>query len=122
MFPSKSSHPNTRYHHVRLLGTGAADPTKEVGHGITATRTAEGVYKLTWADNPGVFLGIVGYIFGDTTPGDVKGHTLTRDTFSAFTSSSAAYVEVSVWDSTFAANDLGATEYVDITIAFASED
>lgn len=119
-FQPLSSHTDTTYHHIRLLGTGAAAPTKEVGQGVTITRTAEGVYKITWTDNPGQFLGIVGYIFGDTTPADVKGHTLTRDTFTAATESASAYIEISVWDSTFAADDIDATEYIDVTFAFAS--
>lgn len=103
---------------VRLLGTGAAAPTKEFGPGITVTRTSEGLLKFTWTENPGEFVGIAGYAFGDTTPADVKGHTIARDTYSEATSTADAYIEVAMYDSTFAVDDLEATEYLDICFAF----
>ncbi len=114
---SASSVPEERRYRIRILGTGAADPTKEVGQGVTVTRTAEGVYKLTFAENPGTFVGIEGYVFGAETPGDVKGHTLTRDTFD--TTDNVFSLSISVWDSSFAADDLDATEYLDVTVVFA---
>lgn len=113
-YPARATVPEVWLHPVRLLGTGAAAPTKELGNGIAVTRTAEGVYKLTWSENPGVFVGLVGHVFGDATPADVKGHTLTRDTYDA----TAYSIEVSVWDSVFAADDLDATEYLDLLFAF----
>ncbi len=119
MNDTKTNIPEERIYRVRILGTGAADPTKELGNGVTVTRTAEGVYKFSFDANPGAFVQVGGYIFGDTTPGDVKGHTLTRDTYTSPSGSTDGYVEVSVWDSTFAADDLDATEYLDISFVFA---
>jgi hypothetical protein len=49
---------------VRILGTGAANPTKEIGQGVTVTRTSEGLYRFSFNENPGTFVGIGGYIFG----------------------------------------------------------
>lgn len=115
----RAHQPDPKYHHVRMLGTGASAPTVEVGHGITLSLTATGVVKVTWNDNPGVFLGVVGYMFGDTTPADVKGYSISRDTFSAATSSADAYIELSFWDSSNAAVDLTTTSYLDVTFAFA---
>lgn len=112
-FQPLASEPEVRNHHVRLLGTGAAAPTKQIGQGIAVTRTALGVYKLTWTDNPGTFIGAT-HMLGAETPGDVKGHTLTRDTYDA----TNFVLEVSLWDSVFAANDLAATEYIDLVVAF----
>jgi len=122
------SHSNTktnvaeeRLYRCRILGTGAANPTKQVGSGITVTRTAEGVYKFAFVGKPGTFLGIAGHAFGAATPSDVKGHSISRDTYTEPASGAAGYVEVSVWDASNAADDLDANEYLDICFAFAEQ-
>jgi hypothetical protein len=117
--PSLSSVPGERLYRIRLLGTGAADPTVEIGQGVTVTRTASGVYKVTFTDGPGTFVGIAGYVFGAATPGDVKGQTLTRSTYTVPTSTADGFLSLSVWSSAFAADDLQTTEYLDVTIAFS---
>lgn len=116
---TRSTIPDERLYAIRLLGTGAADPTVEIGQGITAPRQAAGVYRVTFAKNPGTFIGIRGHAFGAATPGDVKGQTLTRDTFTAATATASGYLDIAVWSSTFAADDLQTTEYLDLTIAFS---
>jgi hypothetical protein len=118
---SKTNMAEERLYPCRILGTGAADPTKEAGPGLTVTRSAEGVLKVAFAQNPGTFVGIRGYAFGAATPSAVKGHTMTRDTYTAPASGVGGYIEISVWDSTFAADDLEATEYLDVTFAFAEQ-
>lgn len=118
-WPSQSSVPGERLYVLRLLGTGAADPTVEIGQGVTVTRTATGVYRVTFNEGPGTFVGIRGYTFGAATPADVKGQTLTRGTLVAATATADAYLELSVWSSTFAADNLQTTEYLDVTIAFS---
>jgi hypothetical protein len=120
-FVSRSSIPDERLYVIRLLGTGAADPTVEIGAGVTAPRQATGVYRVTIPKNPGTFIGVRGYVFGAATPGDVKGQTLTRDTWTAPTASASGYLDIAVWSSTFAADDLQATEYLDLTIAFSED-
>lgn len=114
---TRSSVPEERLIRVRLLGAGAGAPTVEVGQGITASRTAAGVVKLTFAENPGTFVGC-SYMLGGTTPADVKGQTVTRDT--PDTTAGVVSIEFSIWSSTFSADDLQATEYLDLTIAFAA--
>lgn len=118
-FDTKTNVAGERLYQVRILGTGAANPTKEIGQGVTVTRTSEGLYRFSFNENPGTFVGIRGYCFGDTTPGDVKGHTLTRDTYVAPSGSTDGYIECNVWDSGFATDDLDATEYLDVTFAFS---
>lgn len=88
MFPALASEANTKLHMVRLLGTGASAPTKQLGQGITVSRTSVGLYKLTWPSNmnPGTFIGAVG-TFGAATPGDVIDLKLIRDTYDAATKS-----------------------------------
>lgn len=118
-YPSLSSVPGERLYQLRVLGTGAADPTVEVGQGMTVARTGTGAYRITFTDGPGTFIGIAGYIFGAATPGDVKGQTLTRDTWTTPTSTADGFLDVAVWNSSFAADDLQATEYLDIRISFS---
>lgn len=119
MSPVLSRQAGTRIHHVRLLGTGSSTPTKEIGHGITVSRTAAGVYKCQWAlgASPGTFLGFT-WGLGASTPGDVKGHTVTRSTITAETSSAGYFISVSLWNASDAADDLQATEYMDLTFHF----
>ncbi len=110
----RSSEPEQDETVLRLLGVNDANPTKEVGRGVVVTRTAEGVYKITWNDNPGTFVGIAGYCFGAATPADVKGYTISSDTYDSTTFS----LEVSVWNSSFAAADIIATQFLNLTVRF----
>lgn len=119
-FDPKSNVADERIIQVRILGTGAAAPTKEIGQGVTVTRTSEGLYKFSFNENPGTFVGIRGHIFGAATPGNIKGHTLTRDTYVAPSGSTDGYIECNVWDSTFTTDDLDATEYLDVTFVFST--
>lgn len=114
-FEPTFSEPKLHVYHVRLLGTGAAAPTKVLGTGITVTRTAEGRYLLTWAENPYVFAGLTWGLQG-TTQGNVKGHTVTCG---AYPQTASTYtLEVDLWDSTFAAEDLEDAEWMTLDIAF----
>lgn len=113
-----SSIPDERHYRIRLLGTGAADPTVEIKQGVTVTRTASGVYKFVFNIGPGTFVGMAAPAFGAATPADVKGHTATRSTYTAPTATVAGFLTVSVWSSTFAADDLQATEYLDLDFIF----
>jgi hypothetical protein len=113
-FPIKTTEPDTRLYTIRILGVDDANPTEQFGSGVAITRTGEGVYRITWAANPGTFLGVVGFIFGAATMSDVKGYTVTRDTFDT----TSYLLDLSVWNSSFAAADIIANQYLDITVAF----
>ena len=117
-YKTKTNVADERIYRCRLLGVNGADPTKEFGPGLTVTRTSEGVYKFSFNDNPGTFIGIGGWCVGDTTPGDVKAYVLTRDTFVAPSGDTDAYIEVTLWDSGSAA-DIIDTEYLDISFVFS---
>jgi len=118
-YDHRTSTPNERDYNIRLLGTGAADPTKQVGQGVAVTRTAAGVFKVTFAENPGFFVGF-SWGLGADTPGDVKGHTVTRDTYDA--TAGVFSIEVSLWSSSFSADELNALEYMDLVFRFAESD
>ncbi len=66
-FPLKCQVGNTVLLPVRILGTGAADPTKEVGPGVTITRVSQGKYRLTTSDYVGKLLGVLAQ-FGQAAP------------------------------------------------------
>jgi len=119
-YDDKTSLAEKREYECSFTGTGAANPTKRYGQGITFTRTASGVYRATFAEHPGAFVKIGGYAFGADTPSAVKGYTLTRGVFVAPTSSALGYLEMSVWNSSFAAADLAALQYLDVTLVFAA--
>lgn len=118
-YTTRSTIPEERLYVIRILGTGAADPTLEIGQGVSVTEEATGNYRVTFSKNPGKFIGIRGYAFGGATPADVKGYTLTRDTYTAPTTTADGFLDLWVWDSSFAAADLAATQYLDVTIAFS---
>ncbi len=118
--PSKTNVPSERIYRVRLLGANGADPTKEFGPGVTVTRTSEGIYRFSFNENPGEFIGVGGYMFGDTTPDDVKNKTIKRDTYTAPSGSTDGYVECHVFESG-TLDDIEATEYLDITFVFAAQ-
>lgn len=80
---------------VRLLGTGADDPTKEVGPGLTATWVSTGKYRLTTKDYVGKLLGVLSG-FGQAAPAASGGKLITWD-HDSYTASSKA-VDVFVED------------------------
>jgi hypothetical protein len=112
-FDAQCSEPRAVCQFVRILGTGAADPTEEIGAGVTCTRVAEGKYRVTFSDNPGTFIGF-SYGLGAATPSDVKGHTVQRDTWD----STNFRFDVWVHDAADTLDDLDATEYLDLQIWF----
>lgn len=113
-YPVRSSEPGVTDYVVSIVGVNDANPTETYGQGVTITRTAEGVYRITWATNPGRFLGVKGYVFGATTMSDTKGYTVTRGVYNT----SAFTLDLSVWNSSFAASDIIALQYLDVTVSF----
>ena len=117
-YETKSNVAEERVYRVRLLGVNDADPTKEFGPGVTVTRTSEGIYKFSFNDNPGTFIGVGGYMFGDTTPANVVNKTIKRDTYTAPSGDTDGYIEVHVFESG-TLDDIEDTEYLDISFVFS---
>ncbi len=109
--PLRTSEPELRYTEVRLLGTGAAAPTKVLGKGITVARTGAGVYTLTFAKTPGNWCGAV-WGLDATTPGDIKNHSVV------VTNTSATVVTVNFYDAAAAAHDLAALEWINLVLRY----
>lgn len=113
-FPVRSAQPELVAHPVRALGvTSGPSITKELGDGLTVTRTGAGAYRLTWSENPGTFVVAVGSLQA-ATPGDLAGHTMIFDTWD----STNLRLDLVVYNATFAAHDLVANEYLDIVVWF----
>lgn len=116
--PVTSNVPADRRYSVGITGTGAADPTKRHGPNITVTRTASGVYKFAFSSHPGYLKGFRYGLRADT-PADVKGHTVTGGAYTAPSGDTPGYLSLSLWSSTFAADDLQALEYLDVEFEFS---
>jgi len=117
-FPPKVTEPELREHLFRLLGTGAAHPVAEVAPGgVTITRTGVGTFRITYDRNPGVFVNWSKDL-GAATPGDVKGHTVVRDTWDA----DNKRLDIALFNAAEAADELNATEYLDIVLRFKETD
>lgn len=112
-YPSKTSLSDERVVRARFLGTGGV-PTIECGQRLSVSRVSAGLYRVTFGVGIGTFCGIGGYCFGAATPGDVKGQTMTRDTYDATNNQ----LDLAIWSSGFAADDLQATEYLDVNFVF----
>jgi hypothetical protein len=114
-YDAQTSIPEEKRYRIRLLGANDANPTTQLGRGVTVTRTGEGAYRITFANNPGTFIGW-SCSFGADTPADLKGYTAVRDTWDA-TNKRLDFV---VYNSTFAAADLIAAQYADIVVEFST--
>lgn len=113
-FESRSTIPNERIYRLRLLGTGGADPTVEIGNNVTVDEVSTGLYRLTWTVSPGRFV-TWSYAFGAATPGDLKGFTAVRDTYDT----TNHQLDISVYNASDALADLAANQYIDVAIVFS---
>lgn len=113
-YPPKTSIPEERKYRIRVEGVNGDNPTKELGAGVTVTRTGEGAYRITWASNPGTFIGW-SKGFGAATPADLAGYTAVRDEYD----STNKRLDFVVYSDTPAAADLIADQWIDVVVEFA---
>lgn len=115
------SEPQVRRYHIRTQGAGAANPVKVFGSRVTITRTGVGVWRIqfnTTDDFPGKYIGIKGPFFEDSTAANVKGWTLTATPYDT----ANRRIDVSIWNSSFAAAELAATSFLNFDIVFKVTD
>jgi hypothetical protein len=112
-YPQRHDQPETQTRAIGIEGAGTSAPVKRHSAGATVTRTGVGAYLITWAENPGKFLAWSASLGADT-PAALAGHTVVRGAYNA-TAYTLAFV---VYDSTFAAVDLAAAEYLDASVYF----
>ena len=113
-YPHRTTRPESQEHLIRLEGAGTSAPVKHLGAGVTLSRTGAGVYRITWDDNPGVFLGAWAQLQA-ADPSDLDGYTVT---FGAYDSTNQR-IDMRVEDGTAAA-DLGADEFACLSIVFST--
>lgn len=116
--PMRSNLAGARIYKCGITGTGAATPTKRYGPGITVTRTAVGVFRYTFASHPGTLLGVKLGAPGADTMSAVKGYSVSRGAQVLPTGGALGYVDVSLWDSSNAAVELAALQYLDLDFEF----
>lgn len=112
LYPVRGSEPEGWIHTTLITGT-AGTVTKVSGKGVTVTYIATGVYQLTFADYPGSFGGVSGD-FQATTMSALKGYTAVLGSFDA----TGKIVQVSVFNSSFAAADLIVSQWLSLGLEF----
>lgn len=105
-------------HLIRFVGgTAAVTKDPDTAPGVTVTYISTGVVDISWAgnaNNPGVFLGLVGAPgFQATTPADVKSYVGVPGTYN----SSTKKLRLSMYESG-TLTDLAALEWCSVLVAF----
>lgn len=114
-YPMRSVVQESTDYAIRLLGTGAANPTKQLGQGVVVTRGATaGLLNIKFAESPFQFLGGL-WSFQASTPGDAAGWSLVFDDFDTTTLTLPAQIYKA--DNTIA--DLLATQRLFMVLKFA---
>lgn len=114
--PTRSNIPDERRYNIRIQGTGAADPTLEIGAGVTVKWVSTGLYRFTWPQGPGTFIGLTHNLAAATTS-DLKGFTVVRDTYDT----TNHQLDVAIYNASNNLADLAATQYVDLIAVFAED-
>lgn len=118
MFEERGTLASLRKHRMVWTGTGNGTvPTLTYGHGVTLSWTATGRILITWAENPGTFVGIGSANFRDATQSNVKGWTANCGAYPA--TASTFTLEVDIWNASQAAADLAATSVFDLMLEFS---
>lgn len=99
---------------VRILGTGAAHPTKQEGEGVVVTRTGAGVFAITFAESPFQFVGAFAQ-FLSTTMTDVKNWSCIFGDYNATT----RVLPFSLFTGGGVATELAATQRLCIWLCYA---
>jgi hypothetical protein len=117
--PKRANRPHVVDHHLRLLGANGADLTVQEGNFIkSVARTGEGAYTITFQQDPGLFVNW-NPGFGALVPADLAGYTVVRGVFSAASGATQATLAFVIYNSSFAAADIIADQYLDLTISFS---
>ncbi len=116
-YPVKTTIVEAHEHTVKFVG-GTAAVTKVFGRGMTVTYIGSGIVKILWTDTaerPGQFVGVKGYCFSATTPGNVKAYVLVNE---EYVDSTTRYVLLNMYESG-TLTDLAALEWLTVTFLFS---
>src|ERR1041385_1788317 len=100
-------------HPIPFVG-GSTAVTKEFGLGVTVTYISTGVVDLVWAENPGTFIGLMGFHFSATTQSGVKGWTVVSGDYSTTTFT----LRLNITNSSDTLADLSSTQHLAVLPAF----
>jgi len=114
LYPVRGSHQETTEYVLRILGAGAATPTKQEGLGMTVSYISTGKYKITWAEDPYQFLS-AGYGLLPATIGDLKGFSVEFEAYNSTTKT----MQFQLWNASQSATDLATTQRLSIVLKFA---
>jgi hypothetical protein len=109
----KSTEPESVAVKVRMVGTGANPPTRELGQGITITRTGTGAITLTFSETPGEFESVVVGLQAATISA-LAGFSVIVGTWNATTRA----LPIALFNGSNAAADLAATQRIHMQINF----
>ena len=113
-YPSRTTVQESTEYIIRILGTGATNPTKQEGKGVVVTRTGVGTFRIQWAENPFQFLAVVAGLLA-TTNAALKGYTVVFTDYDPVN----FRLEFIVYNSAFTAVELAATQRICIIAKFA---
>ncbi len=92
-------------------GTNAV--TRVYGTGLVCTYISAGIVDLTWSEDQGTCLGVVGHCFSATTTADVKAYALAHGVFNTTTRT----LRLNMHESGTLTN-LAALEWLAVTVLF----
>ena len=112
-YESKASQAEIVETFVRFVG-GINAVTKVEGVGVTVTYVSTGIVTLTWAENPGRFMGVTWGLQATTASG-VKGYTVVPGVFSA----TAYTLAINITNGSETLANLAALEWCNLRVSFA---
>ena len=117
--PKRANRSHVVDYHLRLLGLVSSDLIIEEGSGVkSVARTGTGAYTITFQHDPGLFVNWNTGL-GAVTLADLKGYTICRGVHVPATSTASATLAFAVFNSSFAAADLIAAQYIDLTLSYS---
>lgn len=117
-YPVRVANPELVVWHFRLQGAATSalsliEPASTSG--VTVARTSEGIHTITFTDDPGNFVGIVGWCFEDTTPANVHDYWAACDSYA---SKVLTFTVTDVAAGTPELQDLETTSFLCMQVAF----
>ena len=100
--------------YIKFTGAGAAPVVEVFGRGVTCTRTGVGLVSLIWDENPGTYMGVIGWCFEATTASGVKGYTVVPGVYNTTT----RMLAINITNAGETLTDLAAAQQLSITVAF----
>lgn len=99
---------------IKFTGAGAAPVVKVFGRGVQTTRTGVGIVNLVWDENPGTYVGVMGWCYEATVQSGVKGYTMVPGVYNTTTRT----LTINITNAGETLTDLAAAQQLSINIGF----